>query len=197
MSCGGRVAAPKLTTKDRREEFDDARCIGRARACRCGVRRHVQRAARAISGGLLQRTRGRLHRGRRCRRWVRSGLTGGFLTSFVPLASTSVARSPSGFSPFSQPTPRKRRSNLCSSPLSPVHIVHPRIREVALANGEAGNAAIVALGLKNRSHAASGWHDPRRFESSRPGGGPVQMQAVTIDTTALSVERRNSLKGAL
>jgi hypothetical protein len=27
--------------------------------------------------------------------------------------------------------------------------------------------------------------------------GPVQMQAVTIDTTALSVEHRNALRGAL
>ena len=70
-------------------------------------------------------------------------------------------------------------------------------RAIALANGEAGNAAIVALGLKNRSRAASGWHDAQRLEHSGPEGGPVQMQAVTIDATTLSVEHRNALKAAL
>jgi hypothetical protein len=70
-------------------------------------------------------------------------------------------------------------------------------RAISLANGEAGNAAIVALGLKNRSRAASGWHDAQRLEHSGPGGGPVQMQAVTIDASTLSVEHRNALKAAL
>ena len=40
-------------------------------------------------------------------------------------------------------------------------------RALALATGEAGNASIVALGLKNRSRAASGWHDPQRREPCR------------------------------
>ena len=70
-------------------------------------------------------------------------------------------------------------------------------RAIALANGEGGNAAIVALGLRNRCRAASGWHDAQRLEHSGPEGGPVQMQAVTIDATALSVEHRNALKAAL
>ena len=43
-------------------------------------------------------------------------------------------------------------------------------RAIALASGEAGNAAVVTLGLKNRSRAASGWHDAQRLEHSRPDG---------------------------
>ena len=44
-------------------------------------------------------------------------------------------------------------------------------RAIALASGEAGNAAVVTLGLKNRSRAASGWHDAQRLEHSGPEGG--------------------------
>ena len=43
-------------------------------------------------------------------------------------------------------------------------------RAIALANGEPGNAAVVTLGLKNRSRAASGWHDAQRLEHSGPDG---------------------------
>ena len=53
-------------------------------------------------------------------------------------------------------------------------------RAIALASGEAGNAAVVTLGLKNRSRAASGWHDAQRLEHSGPNGGPIQ-QRVTAD----------------
>ena len=53
-------------------------------------------------------------------------------------------------------------------------------RAVALAKGEAGNAAIVGLGLKNRSRAASGWHDAQRHEVSGPDGGPIQQQAAQM-----------------
>ena len=49
-------------------------------------------------------------------------------------------------------------------------------RAIALASGESGNAAVVTLGLKNRSRAASGWHDAHRLEHSGPNGGPIQQQ---------------------
>jgi hypothetical protein len=58
-------------------------------------------------------------------------------------------------------------------------------RALALANGEPGNAAIVSLGLKNRSRAASGWHDAQRLEHSSPDGGPVQVEK----TVALPFEK--------
>jgi hypothetical protein len=71
-------------------------------------------------------------------------------------------------------------------------------RAIALANGEAGNAAIVALGLKNRARAASGWHDAQRLEHSGPEGGPVQLQPVrTIDARKLTPAQREALKAAL
>jgi hypothetical protein len=44
-------------------------------------------------------------------------------------------------------------------------------RAIALSKGEAGNAAVITLGLKNRSRAASGWHDAQRLEHSGPDGG--------------------------
>ena len=56
-------------------------------------------------------------------------------------------------------------------------------RAIALASGEAGNAAVVTLGLKNRSRAASGWHDARRLEHSGPDGGPLneeQLEALEM-----------------
>ena len=71
-------------------------------------------------------------------------------------------------------------------------------RAIGLANGEAGNAAIVALGLKNRSRAASGWHDAERIEHSGPEGGPVQIAArPTIDVRLLIVDQREALKEAI
>jgi hypothetical protein len=69
---------------------------------------------------------------------------------------------------------------------------------IALANGEAGNAAIVALGLKNRPRAASGWHDAQRLEHNGLEGGPVQLQPVrTIDARKLTPAQREALKAAL
>ncbi len=62
---------------------------------------------------------------------------------------------------------------------------------------EPGNVVIVALGLKNPARAASGWYDAQCLEHSGPEGGPVQMQATTIDASTLSVEHRNALKAAL
>ena len=49
-------------------------------------------------------------------------------------------------------------------------------RAIALSKGEAGNAAVITLGLKNRSRAASGWHDAQRLEHSGPDGVPIQQQ---------------------
>jgi len=49
-------------------------------------------------------------------------------------------------------------------------------RAIALSKGEAGNAAIVTLGLKNRSRAASSWHDAQRLEHSGLNGSPIQQQ---------------------
>ena len=71
-------------------------------------------------------------------------------------------------------------------------------RAIALANGEAGNAAVVALGLKSRSRAASGWHDAERIEHSGPEGTPVQIAArLTINVRLLTVDQREALKRAI
>ena len=71
------------------------------------------------------------------------------------------------------------------------------IRALALASGEAGNAAIVALGLKNRSRAASGWHDPQRLEHSGPDGGAIPVASTTLDVRSLSKDDRANLKRIL
>ena len=71
-------------------------------------------------------------------------------------------------------------------------------RAIALACGEAGNAAVVTLGLKNRSRAASGWHDAQRLEHSGPDGGPVQQQVVRrLDVSSLNEEQLEALEMAL
>ena len=71
-------------------------------------------------------------------------------------------------------------------------------RAIALASGEAGNAAVVTLGLKNRSRAASGWHDAQRLEHSGPDGGPVQQQVVRrLDVSTLNEEQLEALEMAL
>ena len=71
-------------------------------------------------------------------------------------------------------------------------------RAIALASGEAGNAAVVTLGLKNRSRAACGWHDAQRLEHSGPDGGPVQQQVVRrLDVSGLDLEELELLEGLL
>ena len=70
-------------------------------------------------------------------------------------------------------------------------------RAIAIAGGEGGNANIVSLGLKNRSRAASGWHDPQRLEHSGPNGGPIQTSPVTLEVRKLSKEDRDALKRVL
>jgi len=60
-------------------------------------------------------------------------------------------------------------------------------RAIAMARGGAGNASIVTLGLKNRSRAASGWHDAHRLEHIGPDGGAIQQQVkADINLKALS-----------
>ena len=72
-------------------------------------------------------------------------------------------------------------------------------RALALANGEPGNAAVVTLGLKNRSRAASGWHDAQRLEHSGLDGQPIRTEAVQpkINLEALSNEQLEAIEGAL
>lgn len=72
-------------------------------------------------------------------------------------------------------------------------------RAIALAEGAPGNAALVTLALKNRSRAASGWHDAQRLEHTGTDGGPVQVQPVVtqIDATKLTQEQRDALRAAI
>ena len=71
-------------------------------------------------------------------------------------------------------------------------------RAIAVANGQAGNAAIISLGLRNRSRSASGWHDAVRNEHSGPDGQPVQVERTnTIDTRNMTREEREVLRGIL
>jgi hypothetical protein len=67
-----------------------------------------------------------------------------------------------------------------------------------MAEGKPGSAQIVTLGLKNRSRAASGWHDAQRLEHSGPDGGPVQQQVVRqLDVSTLNEEQLEALESAL
>lgn len=71
-------------------------------------------------------------------------------------------------------------------------------RLLDIANGGSGNAQAIQWALRNRSKAASGWHnDAQRLEHSGPSGGPVQVEATTIDARSLSVKHRDALKAAL
>jgi hypothetical protein len=72
-------------------------------------------------------------------------------------------------------------------------------KAIAMAEGATGNAQLVMLALKNRSRAASGWHDAQRLEHSGGDGGPVQVQPVvkTIDASLLTREQRQALRGAV
>ena len=72
-------------------------------------------------------------------------------------------------------------------------------RAIAMAEGAPGNAQLVMLALKNRSRAASGWHDAQRLEHTGTDGGPVQVQPVVtqIDATRLTKEQRDALRAAI
>jgi hypothetical protein len=71
-------------------------------------------------------------------------------------------------------------------------------RAIAVANGKPGNAAIISLGLRNRSRSAVGWHEAVRTEHAGVEGQPVQVeQKTTIDTSALNHEQLLQLRGLL
>ena len=72
-------------------------------------------------------------------------------------------------------------------------------KAIAMADGAPGNAQLVMLALKNRSRAASGWHDAHRLEHTGTDGGPVQVQPVVtqIDATKLTQEQRDALRAAI
>jgi hypothetical protein len=71
-------------------------------------------------------------------------------------------------------------------------------RAIAVASGKPGNAAIISLGLRNRSRAASGWHEAVRAEHSGPDGQPVQVeQRHVIAARNLTYEQRQTLRQLL
>ena len=72
-------------------------------------------------------------------------------------------------------------------------------KAIAMAEGAPGNAQLIMLALKNRSRAASGWHDAQRLEHTGGDGGPVQVQAMdqTFDATLLTRHQRQALREAL
>ena len=72
-------------------------------------------------------------------------------------------------------------------------------KAIAMSEGAPGNAQLVMLALKNRSRAASGWHDAQRLEHTGTDGGPVQVQPVVtqIDASKLTQEQRDALRAAI
>lgn len=71
------------------------------------------------------------------------------------------------------------------------------LRALDLARGKAGNAAIVSLGLRNRSRAASGWHDAHRLEHSGLEGPTFPEYKPPLDLSKLSREQRSTLRDIL
>ena len=72
-------------------------------------------------------------------------------------------------------------------------------RLLDVANGGSGNAQAIQWALRNRSRAASGWHnDAMKLEHSGPDGGPVEVERThKIDIGRLSPEHREALKTVL
>jgi hypothetical protein len=71
-------------------------------------------------------------------------------------------------------------------------------RSIAVATGQPGNAAIISLGLRNRSRSASGWHEAVRTEHSGPDGQPMQVeQKSTIDVSGLNTTQLHQLRDLL
>ena len=68
-------------------------------------------------------------------------------------------------------------------------------RLLDIAKGGSGNAQAIQWALRNRSKAASGWHnDAQRLEHSGPEGAPVQVEPVTkLDARKLTPEQRQAL----
>ena len=77
-------------------------------------------------------------------------------------------------------------------------LLHWERRAIALGNGEAGNASIVQLGLRNRSRAAVGWHDAHRVEHSGIDGAAITVDVVrTLNVSGLDDEQLAVLEVAL
>jgi len=71
-------------------------------------------------------------------------------------------------------------------------------KAIAMAAGAPGNAQLVMLALKNRSRAASGWHDAQRLEHTGGDGGAIQTETRTvIDASALDPAARAALRAAM
>ena len=71
-------------------------------------------------------------------------------------------------------------------------------RLLEVAKGSSGNAQAIQWALRNRSKAASGWHnDAQRLEHSGPEGAPVQVEAQTLDARKMTPEQRRELREIL
>ena len=70
-------------------------------------------------------------------------------------------------------------------------------RAMNTASGSPGNSQIISLGLRNRSRSASGWIDSQKQELSGPDGGPIRVEATTIDVGDLSPEQRDALRAVM
>ena len=69
---------------------------------------------------------------------------------------------------------------------------------ISMAKGAPGNAQLVMLALKNRSRAASGWHDAQRLEHTGGDGGAIQTEnRAVIDASALDPAARAALRAAM
>ena len=70
-------------------------------------------------------------------------------------------------------------------------------RAMNTASGSPGNSQIISLGLRNRSRSASGWIDSQKQELSGPDGGPIRVEATTIDVGDLTPEQRDALRAVM
>lgn len=71
-------------------------------------------------------------------------------------------------------------------------------RVLEIADGAPGNITAALFGLKNRSRAASGWHDISKTEVTGADGGAIQTEVkATIDAKALDPDARAALRAAL
>ena len=69
---------------------------------------------------------------------------------------------------------------------------------LSVAAGAPGNAGLISLALRNRSRAASGWHDAQRLEHTGGDGGAIQTETRTvIDASALDPAARAALRAAM
>ncbi len=71
-------------------------------------------------------------------------------------------------------------------------------RLLDIAKGGSGNAQAIQWALRNRSKAASGWHnDAQRLEHSGPEGAPMQVVTQTLDARKMTPEQRRVLREIL